>query len=203
PAFIAASPHPTPADDDDPETALQRLIVRYMEGFGPVSVADVAQFTSIPRGRIKAALRALAGELERLEGPSGEELFDIPNAPRPDAATPAPPRLMAMWDSVLLAYADRSRIIPPERRPYVIRTNGDVLPTLLIDGYVAGVWRPVAGGIETTVFHSLPDDVWAALAGEARALANFLASREPEVYRRYGHWWGKLPDGEVRLLPME
>ena len=62
---------------------------------------------------------------------------------------------MAMWDSTLLAYVDRSRIIPPDYRELVIRTNGDVLPTLLVDGHVAGVWRPVDGGIEATAFHRL------------------------------------------------
>lgn len=81
------------------------------------------------------------------------------------------------------------------------RSNGDVLPTLLVDGYVAGVWRPAAGGIETTAFHPLPDDAWDGLATEARSLTAFLAEREPEIYRRYGHWWSKLPEGETRLLP--
>jgi hypothetical protein len=41
---------------------------------------------------------------------------------------------------------------------------------------------------------------WEGLAAEARALVPFLADREPEVYRRYHHWWGKLPDAETRLL---
>jgi len=50
---------------------------------------------------------------------------------------------MAMWDSILLAYSVRSRVIPPGYRKLVTRSNGDVLPTLLVDGYVAGVWRPV------------------------------------------------------------
>ncbi len=61
-----------------------------------------------------------------------------------------------MWDHVLLAYADRSRVIPPDYRKLVTRSNGDVLPTLLVDGYVAGVWRPVEGGIEATAFHRHP-----------------------------------------------
>jgi Winged helix DNA-binding domain len=39
----------------------------------------------------------------------------------------------------LLAYADRSRVIPPAYRRLITRQNGDVLPTLLVDGYVAGV----------------------------------------------------------------
>jgi Winged helix DNA-binding domain len=116
------------------------------------------------------------------------------------AGTSAPPRLMAMWDSVLLAYADRSRIIPPDYRKLVARSNGDVLPTLLVDGYVAGVWRPVEGGIEATAFQTLSDEAWDGLASEARALTALLADREPQVYRRYSRWWTGLPRAEVRVL---
>ncbi|MEV0825058.1 DNA glycosylase AlkZ-like family protein [Nonomuraea rubra] len=56
----------------------------------------------------------------------------------------------------MLAHAVRSRVIPPERRKLVTRTNGGVLPTLLVDGYVAGVWRPAGKGIEVAAFHPLP-----------------------------------------------
>jgi len=108
---------------------------------------------------------------------------------------------MAMWDSILLAYSVRSRIIPPGYRKLVTRSNGDVRPTLLVDGYVAGVWRPAEGGIEAAVFHRLPDDAWERLAAEARSLVVFLADREPEVYRRYDHRWSTLPSVEARLLP--
>jgi hypothetical protein len=108
---------------------------------------------------------------------------------------------MAMWDSVLLAYSDRSRVIPPDYRRSVIRSNGDVLPTLLVDGYVAGVWRPVKGGIEATAFHQLSDDTWTDLAAEAAALVAFLADRDPTVYRRYARWWTTLPSADVRVLP--
>jgi hypothetical protein len=106
-----------------------------------------------------------------------------------------------MWDSVLLAYADRGRVIPPDHRPHVVRRNGDVLPTLLVDGHVAGVWRPVEGGIEATAFHRLPDGAWPALASEASALLAFLAARDPAVYRRFARWWTDLPTAETQLLP--
>ena len=105
-----------------------------------------------------------------------------------------------MWEETLLAYDDRSRIVPDAYRKIVTRVNGDVLPTLLVDGYVAGVWRPVEDGIEATAFGSLDDDAWAGLDAEARSLRAFLADREPLVYRRYGHWWSKLPEGTVRIL---
>ena len=100
----------------------------------------------------------------------------------------------------MLAYADQSRVIPSEHRALVTRTNGDVLPTLLVDGRVAGVWRPVEGGIEATAFRPLSEVDWNGLAVEARALVAFLADRESTVYSRYGHWWAKLPPGEVRVL---
>jgi len=107
---------------------------------------------------------------------------------------------MAMWDSILLAYKDRGRVIPEDYRKLVIRSNGDVLPTLLVDGYVAGVWRPADGGIEATAFHELSDGAWSGLAGEAAALVAFLADRQPDVYRRYARWWETLPYAERRLL---
>lgn len=188
-------------DRDTSAKSLQTLVERYLEGFGPASVADVAQFALVQRARARDALRALSGALVQLEGPDGAALFDVPGAPRPAAETPAPPRLIAMWDSILLAYADRSRVIPPDYRKLVARSNGDVLPTLLVDGYVAGVWRPVEGGIEATAFHRLPAEAWEGLAAEAQALAALLAGHQPQVYRRYGHWWTTLPSAEVRMLP--
>jgi len=197
PSFVASG---TPAFPAGPE-ALQTLIRRYLAGFGPASVADVAQFARVQRARVRDALRALSGAVEHLDGPDGTALFDVPGAPRPAADTPAPPRLMAMWDSILLAYADRSRVIPPDYRKLVIRANGDVLPALLVDGYVAGVWRPVERGIEATAFHRLPAAAWAGLAAEARALVALLAEREPRVYRRYDRWWAALPGADVRVLP--
>ncbi len=196
PAYMAA---PEPAAGD-PDQALRTLIRRYLEGFGPASAEDIAQFALHKRSTVREALAAMGGALTTLEGPGGSTLLDVPGAPLPAGDTPAPPRLMAMWDSILLAYADRSRVIPAEYRPLVIRRNGDVLPTLLVDGFVAGVWRPLDGGIEARAFHPLPDDVWDGLAGEARDLLGLLAGRGPAPYGRYGNWWSSLPAAESRTL---
>ncbi len=197
-SFVAATER-RPPECHGP--SVQRLVRRYLEAFGPASVPDVAQFTLLQRSVIRDAMNGLAGELVELEGPDGSILFDVPDGLLPAEDTPAPPRLMPMWDSVLLAYADRSRVIPSDYRRIVTRQNGDVLPTLLVDGQVAGVWRPLEGGIEATAFHPLPDEAWAGLATEAAALVGFLADRDPAVYRRYAHWWKVLPGAEVRLLP--
>ncbi|GAC1406201.1 MAG: hypothetical protein NVSMB52_19790 [Chloroflexota bacterium] len=75
-----------------------------------------------------------------------------------------------------------------------------MLPTLLVDGFVAGVSRLVDSGIEATVFHPLREDTWEGLAIEARSLVAFPMDREPMVYSRYGHWWPALPNTERRVL---
>lgn len=198
PTYLAADPAP---DHERPERSVEHLVWRYLEGFGPASVPDMAQFALIKRTTLRRALQTLSDVLVQVEGPDGVDLFDVPDATIPDADTPAPPRLLPMWESSLLAYHDRSRVIPPDYRKLVTRRNGDVLPTLLVDGYVAGVWRAAEDGIQAMAFHELPNDVWSALSAEAASLITMLADRQPDVYGRYGHWWDKLPAGDVRTLP--
>ncbi|MFD9796602.1 winged helix DNA-binding domain-containing protein [Streptomyces sp. NPDC059070] len=201
-SYVAAAPRPALGDPRAAEAGLRDLILRYLAGFGPASMADMAQFAMVHRPRVRAAVAALADGLEQLEGPDGTVLYDVPGAPRPVEDTPAPPRLMAMWDSVLLAYADRGRVLPPDYRKRVIRVNGDVLPTLLVDGHVAGVWRVADDGIEAGAFQRLPEGTWEELAAEARALVAFLAARDLRAYARYDHWWAKgVSAAETRLLP--
>ncbi|MEV1022137.1 winged helix DNA-binding domain-containing protein [Streptomyces sp. NPDC050264] len=187
----------------DPEVVaegLRVLVRRYLEGFGPASVADIAGFGLVQKGRVRAAL---GDDLEEFAGPGGTVLYDVPGGVRPAGEVPAPPRLMAMWDSVLLAYADRGRVLPAAYRKHVIRVNGDVLPTVLVDGYVAGVWRMAEGGagVEVGAFRPLPGEVWEALEEEARGLRRLLAERDAAAYRRYDHWWVKgLPVVETRVF---
>jgi hypothetical protein len=197
PAYRAAPQ----ADRPGAAEATEHLVWRYLEGFGPASPQDFAQFAMLRMPSVRPAFETLDERLVRHEGPDGRVLFDVPGVSIPDEDTPAPPRLMGMWDSILLAHADRSRIIPPQYRPMVIRRNGDVLPTLLVDGYVAGVWRPVDDGIEATAFHRLSDGAWDGLAEEASSLVAFLADREPAVYARYQRWWNDLSGEEIRVLP--
>ena len=197
PAYVAAREQRRWGDR---AASMASLAHRYLEGFGPASVHDFAQFAMVYRPDARAALESLGDAIEGLEGPDGVQLFDVPGGLLPAEDTPAPPRLLGMWDETLLGHADRSRIIPAAYRKHVTRINGDVLASVLVDGYVAGVWRPVESGIEVTAFHRLSDDAWHGLESEAGALVRFLAGREPIVYRRYAHWWSALPGAEIRVL---
>ncbi|NYV78030.1 DNA glycosylase AlkZ-like family protein, partial [Streptomyces sp. UH6] len=158
----------------------------------PASAADFARFTLLTRPVITRAVNELGDRLARPAGPGPAALLDLPEASVPAGDTPAPPRLLPMWDSSLLAHAAPGRLIPPGYRPLVVRRNGDILPCVLVDGQVAGVWRTGAdGAVELTAFHRLTPTDRRGLTEEAQRLASVLADRDPAVYRRYGHWWDK------------
>jgi hypothetical protein len=184
----------------DAADSLVPFIRRYLEGFGPASAKDFGQFTLQTQAAIKPAIGEMADDLVTYEGPNGEVLHDVPNGEIPEGDTAAPPRLMAMWDSVLLAYSDRSRIIPEEYRKTLIRNNGDVLPTVLVDGFVAGIWRPTESGIEVTTFRDVSDDDWDGIEVEAQRLGAMIAMRDPRTYGRYSRWWNVISGVQTRVF---
>ncbi|MEO8469484.1 MAG: winged helix DNA-binding domain-containing protein [Chloroflexota bacterium] len=197
PSHRAANLRP---DHGGAEASIAHLVRRYFEAFGPATVQDVAQFTLLQMPRIRSGVAALGDELVSRDGPDGTRLIDVRGGVIPHHDSPAPPRLLPMWDSTLLAYRDRSRMIPPVYRRVVIQSNGDVLPTVLVDGYVAGVWRPLDGGIEVTALHPFTDETWWGLESEAADLMALLADRDPTPYRRYGRWWAGLAGAERRTI---
>ena len=103
------------------------------------------------------------------------ELLDVPRGPLPDAETPAPVRFLPKWDNVLLAHADRSRVLPEPYRRQVIRMNGDVAQTFLVDGFVAATWRVEGARVVTEPFARLPPAARRELADESERLEAFLA----------------------------
>ncbi|MGI5248361.1 winged helix DNA-binding domain-containing protein [Actinacidiphila glaucinigra] len=193
-----AVPAPTPEEVD---AGVRQLLLSYLRAFGPGSTQDFARFTLLQRSVITTALRGLGDQVVRVAGPGRAPLYDLVDATVPDEDTPAPPRLLPMWDSILFAHTGAGRVVPDEYRPVVVRRNGDTLPCLLVDGLVAGVWRAVDGGVELTAFRKLGQAAWDGLAEEAARLVALLADRDPAVYRRYGHWWDKgLPGVESRIV---
>lgn len=174
------------------EDGLDHLVRRYLAGFGPATLGDLAQFTRIARAPLKASLARLASELRFFRNEAGRVLYDVPAGPLPPADTPAPARFLPMWDSVLLAYEDRSRVVAPEYRPRVVQPNGDFLAAFLVDGHVAGLWRAQLQEGRTRItwdpFQPLPHAAERELAEEAKRLAAFVEPIEPEVFRRYARW---------------
>lgn len=156
------------------EEAREHLVRRYLGAFGPAPQRDIANWAGM-------SVRALAGALERLplrrfRDEAGRELVDVPRAPLPPAAAPAPVRFLPTWDATVLAHARRTGILAEEHRKRIFNVrNPQSERTFLVDGRVAGAWRYDSGRITLEPFGRLPRAARAELEDEAERLAAFHA----------------------------
>jgi hypothetical protein len=157
------------------------LVMRYLAAFGPASAADVQTWSGLTR--LGEVLERLT--LKQLKTEGGQTLYDIPDAPRPDADMPAPVRLVAPFDNILLSHADRTRVISDEHRRRLFSGRNGVFPgTVLVDGFVAGTWELVGKG-ETTSMQVRPyldlDDIDDVIAEGNRLLERAFGITGPIV----------------------
>jgi DNA glycosylase AlkZ-like len=156
--------------------APDELVRRYLAAFGPASAADFQTWSGL-KG-MKSVFTGLRDELEVFEDEQGRELFDLPKAPRPGDDVPAPPRFLPEFDNLVLAHADRTRLLADEHRGAVVTKNLRVRATFLWDGSVAGTWKVErkrkAATLLLSPFESLPKRATKALAEEGEALLRFV-----------------------------
>ncbi|MFG2353307.1 winged helix DNA-binding domain-containing protein [Streptomyces sp. NPDC048521] len=129
--------------------APESVVLRYLAAFGPASVRDMQTWAGLTR--LRDAFERLRPELAGFRDTGGAELFDLPDAPRPDPDTPAPPRFLPEYDNLLLAHADRTRVVPPAYRGRS-RQGNQAYRTLLVDGFLAGLWKLDGGTLVIETF---------------------------------------------------
>lgn len=123
----------------DPNPSIDEVVLRYLAAFGPASAADMRTWSGITG--LREVVERLRPQLRVFRDEAGREIFDLPDAPRPDPDTPAPPRFLPEYDNVFLSHADRSRIVADEHRKRLATANGVGPGTFLIDGFISGTWR--------------------------------------------------------------
>ena len=170
----------------DPEDAMRAVVTSYLAAFGPATRADLAQWLGRPVSLFSGALDSI--DLITFRADDGRTLVDLPHAPRPEPDVPSPVRFLPKWDNLLLAYDRRERVLPEALRKTVIRKNGDVLPTFLVDGMVAGAWEAPLRGRATMsleAFTSLSARNRRAVESEAERLHAWL---RPDTAKREIGW---------------
>ncbi|MFF4535553.1 winged helix DNA-binding domain-containing protein [Streptomyces aureus] len=136
----------------EPAPAPDATVLRYLTAFGPASVKDMQTWAGLTR--LREVFDRLWPRLTVFRDENGTELFDLPDAPRPDADTPAPPRFLPEFDNLLLSHADRSRVVPADLKGRTWRGN-QAYRTLLVDGFVAGLWKLEEGALTVEPFARL------------------------------------------------
>ncbi|MFC7219863.1 winged helix DNA-binding domain-containing protein [Streptomyces polyrhachis] len=168
-----------PATDATPDD----LVLRYLAAFGPASVADAQKWSSLTG--LRAVFERLRPRLVSYRDEAGRELFDLAGTELPDPGREIEPFLLGPFDNALLSHADRSRIIAKEYERKVFTHNGIVRGAIMLDGFVAGLWKPVLkrreATVEFTAFRTFTRAERAALEQRAAELLEFAA---PETERR-------------------
>jgi hypothetical protein len=165
------------------------VVVRYLQAFGPASVADVQTWSGLTRlGEVVDRLRP---RLVTFRGPEGRELFDLPDAPRPDPGTPAPPRYLPVFDNLLLSHSDRSHVISDYIRRAVPATAALAAGTVLVDGWVAASWRATSsnGGatLVVTPLAPIPRHELTGVHEEGERLLGLLFPAQPGTVELGAH----------------
>ena len=168
----------------EPDPSPERLVLRYLAAFGPATVKDIQNWSGLTR--LKAVVDPLRDRLLTFADEDGKELFDLPGAPRPDPAAPAPVRLLGEYDNVLLGHADRRRMIPPGYPWGAMLAAGRFVNNLLVDGELRASWWIERAGKRAATLAIRPSgaldaDDHAAVAAEAERLLAFAA---PEAATR-------------------
>ena len=162
----------SPGSLERPDT----LVLRYLAAFGPAAAGDVQAWSGLTG--IRNVLDELRPRLRVFRDERKRELFDLAEAPRPSEDTPSPVRFLPGFDNVILSHADRTRIMADEHRPRVTTKNLLVLPTFLVDGFVAGTWKharvKAAACLTVSPFARLPAAAKAQLAEEGEKLVRFV-----------------------------
>ena len=161
-----------------PDTSPDELVLRYLEAFGPATVKDVQTWSGLTR--LREVIDRLRPRLVAFCDEHGAELFDLPDAPRPDPDTPAPPRFLYDYDNLLLSHADRSRVITGEYYEQGFTRDGPMPSIVLLDGFTGATWKIERyHGTATLIirpFERLSDEDTESLTEEGARLLSFAAA---------------------------
>ncbi|WP_219639856.1 winged helix DNA-binding domain-containing protein [Cohnella sp. CFH 77786] len=129
------------AKDMPPDAGLAELAVRYYQGHGPATVPDFAWWTGMTLADARKAVE-LARSLLMVEKFGGQEYWLASSSQADTSDERTGVYLIPGFDEYLLGYKDRGRVLKPEHAPYIVPGgNGVFMPTVVIDGQVAGLWK--------------------------------------------------------------
>ncbi len=120
------------------DEVLPELFRRFLAAYGPATLADAAWFFGLQKERKKELFSLNLDEYSYFEHNKNvyyyvenkADMGDIPEL-----------TLLSGFDPLIVSYTERSAVLPPEYKSAVIMKSGICLPTIAVNGQVAGLWN--------------------------------------------------------------
>ena len=158
-----------------PSLSRTDLVRRYLAAYGPASIKDMQTWCRLTK--LGAEFKAIEKELVTFEDEEGRVLYDFPDAPRPDADTPAPVRFLPLYDNAYLGYDNRRRMLMEEDLKR-INIFENFKPGVLIDGVIAAGYvvsrKKDAARLEIEPYHKLTKKQAREVEAEGEAFLRFM-----------------------------
>lgn len=123
----------------DRDQALVELARRYFTSHGPATLADFVWWSGL---KVADARKGLEGASPNLTVIHCEDTDFWLAKELPVAKDLPPAQLLPGFDEYLLGYQDRTGVLEPRHfRKIVPGGNGVFLPTIVLNGRVAGIWK--------------------------------------------------------------
>lgn len=179
--FVAVEP-PKLMDEEEAQTELLR---RYLKAYGPATPQDFARWSGLFMVAIDRAFKSLSDEIEWVTIGDSERPFALLREGRSKEIELGFPKLLAKFDSFVMAHRDKSLYLPERLAPRVFRPAGQVEATVLIDGQICGTWRAERAGKKLTIriepFSKLSASVLKQIQKEAEGVRIALGAESVDL----------------------
>jgi hypothetical protein len=168
---------PVPEAEDE-------LLRRYLQAYGPATIADFAWWTYVTA----AGARAIWGRHEKeltAVNVNGRMAWilreDLSSLARAKIQRPLV-RLLPFFDSFLLGHKDKGHLVKAKYHKRVYRAQGWLSPVVFVDGRVVGVWKYERKGrrllLRIEPFGAFSSEVRDRVEEEGQGLGRFLEAEQ-------------------------
>jgi len=118
------------------EDVLPELFRRFLAAYGPATLADAAWFFGLQKERKKRLFALNLDEYTRFEYNKSIYYYIDDNTNMADIPELT---LLSGFDPLIVSYTERGAVLPPEYKKAVVMKSGICLPTIAVNGQVAGL----------------------------------------------------------------
>ena len=163
----------------DPDDPLAEFVRRYIQTYGPATMADFKRWSGLSMAQVKAAWAAISVECIPAALAEGEALMLEPQAALLEAPPTKPTvRLLPRYDNYLLGYESRAFMVADEFAKRIHPGGGMIRACAIVNGEAVANWKleKRRAGIRVVIepFEALDASILPHFEAEVESLGRFL-----------------------------